>query len=108
MITAINVAYVGFIAKPKVREYTFVVKEGAEKPREFQLSIPNEAFLSRRARYQDAPDICSHRLQSELAGSANHPAKTHYSITDDELEQYRVAHSPKPRPSWMRRPGSES
>jgi len=93
MTNAIYVQYVGFESKVKTREYTFRVKEGGDEPREFTLTILNEAFLARRARYQDAPDICAHRLQRELDASTNHPLKNHWAISDTELEEYRVAHS---------------
>ena len=93
MTNALSVQYVGFEAKPKLREYTFRVKEGADEAREFKLTILNEAFLARRARYQDAPDICAHRLQRELDASTNHPEKNRWAISDVELEEYRAAHS---------------
>lgn len=95
MSNAISVQYVGFESKVKLREYTFRVKEGADEAREFTLTILNEAFIARRARYQDAPDICSHRLQRELDASTNHPDKNHWAISDVELEEYRAAHSSK-------------
>ena len=95
MNSAINVQYVGFEAKPKLREYTFRVKDGDEEAREFRLTISDEAFLSHRARYQDAPDICAVRLQRELDASTNRPAKSQWAISDVELEAYRVAHSSK-------------
>jgi hypothetical protein len=107
MSNAINVQYVGFEVKTKLREYTFRVKEGADEPREYTLTIPNEAFLARRARYQDAPEICSHRLQRELDASTNHPPKSHWTISDVELEEYRVAHSPKSGPRGMYKPPRE-
>jgi hypothetical protein len=69
------VQFVGFEAKPQGREYTFTVRETATEPREFTLTIPNEAFNTRRVRFQDAPDICSHRLHLELAATENHPVK---------------------------------
>lgn len=101
MSDAVIVQYVGFEAKPLVREYTFSVRETANEPREFTLTIANEAFNARRARFQDAPDICSLKLQRELAASANHPPKTHFRITDTELEDYRTAHTHKPvRGTW--------
>ena len=87
--------FVGFEAKALVREYTFTVREPASEPREFTLTISNQAFNDRRVRYQDAPDVCSHRLRRELAASANHPPDTHYGITDAELEDYRSAHTPR-------------
>jgi hypothetical protein len=101
------VQYVGFVSKPRVREYTFSVKEGGDQAREFQFTISNEAFLSNRARYQDAPDICSQRLHVELAGASNHPEKTHYTITDAEIDDYRTAHTPKAKPSWQKYRPSE-
>ena len=90
------IEYRGFNAKPLVREYTFSVREAAMEPREYTLTITNEAFDSHRARYQDAPDICSLRLRRELAANSNHPLKTHYRITDVELDDYRTSHGPKP------------
>lgn len=96
MSDVIIVEYHGFKPKPLVREYTFSVREAAMEPREYTLTILNEAFDSHRARYQDAPDICSLRLRRELAANSNHPLKTHYRITDAELDDYRTSHGPKP------------
>ena len=94
--------YVGFVSTPQAREYTFRIKEGAEEPREFRISISNEAFVSRRARYQDAAEICAQRLQRELAGAANRPAESDYTITDAEIDAYRTAHTPAPKPNWQK------
>lgn len=87
--------YLGFVSQPLDREYTFSVREPACEPREYTLTIANSAFDARRARFQDAPDICSLRLRRELAASNNHPARTHFSISDAELEDYRGAHAPR-------------
>jgi len=87
----IYVQYLGFESKAEVREYTFCVREVSHEPREFILTIANEAFVSHRARYQDAPDICYVKLQRELATYANHPPETHFQITDTELDDYRAA-----------------
>jgi len=89
------VQYLGFQSKPLVREYTFAVREGAEQ-RQFTLSIENEAFTSRRARFQDGPNICSLRLQTELAGATPPVAPVHFAITGAELDDFRETHSPKP------------
>jgi len=91
----IIVQYVGFEAKTLVREYSFLVREASSDAREFTLTIVNEAFDSRRVRYQDAPDICSLKLHRELAVNANHPLKTHYRISETELDDYRDSHAPK-------------
>ena len=63
----IIVQFVGFQSNNSAREYTFTVREPATEPREYTIAIPNEAFNSHRVRYQDAPDICSHKLHRELA-----------------------------------------
>jgi hypothetical protein len=96
----IIVQYLGFQAKQLVREYAFQVREaGAE--REFTVNIANEAFLSHRVKYQDAPAICSQRLQAELAAHANHPSETQYVITAAELDAYQVSRAEKPgRRPW--------
>ena len=91
----IMVQYVGFESKAQVREYTFNVREASTEPREFRLTIANEAFDCHRVRYQDAPGICSEKLGRELITYANHPPKNHYRITDAELDDYRSAHTSK-------------
>ncbi|MGD0957007.1 MAG: hypothetical protein ABR953_09265 [Candidatus Acidiferrales bacterium] len=96
MSDKIIVQFVGFQSKTLVREYTFTVREVATEPREYTITIPNEAFDSRRVRYQDAPDVCSHKLHRELAASENHPPQTHFRLSDAELDEYRVGHAPKP------------
>ncbi len=85
------VQYMGFAAKPQAREYIFNVREAGQE-REFRLNIANEAFISHRARYQDAPGICAARLHAELTASSNHPAETQFHITDAELAKFRESH----------------
>ncbi len=104
MSSGIIVQYVGFQAMPLSREYTFHVR-GAGEDREFTLKIANEAFVSHRARYQDAPGICAERLQAELAAHSNHPLETQYVITGAELDSYRESRSPKAgQKLWGRKP----
>jgi hypothetical protein len=92
----VNVQYFGFDAKELVREYSFLVRQAVNETSEFTLTIRNEAFHSRRVRYQDAPEICSRRLDRELAAFANHPPQTHYSISELDLDDYRNSHTPRP------------
>lgn len=87
------IQYIGFAPKSLVREYTFGVKFGDSEFEEYTLTIANEAFSTHRARYQDAPDICSVRLRRELADNPALPSKIHYRISDVELEDYRSRHS---------------
>jgi len=95
MSDTVVVQYLGFEAKPLVREYTFQVRYAMNERHEFTLTIANEAFDSHRVRYQDAPDVCSLKLQRELATYANHPPEAHFRITDAELDDYRFAHTSK-------------
>jgi hypothetical protein len=71
------------------------VRQGADV-HHVTVAIPNEAFLSGRVRYQDAPDLCFLKIQRELAASEEGtlPALA-LSMTDEELEEYRVSHAPK-------------
>jgi hypothetical protein len=98
----IIVQYVGFAAKALVREYTFAVREPACEPREYTLAITNEAFVSHRARYQDAPEICSLRLHRELASNADRPLTSDLRITDIELADYQSARKQKPPRSFRK------
>jgi len=86
--------YIGFQAKPQTRQYAFNVREAGVEP-EFTLDIANEAFVSHRARYQDAPAICALRLHAELAAHSNHPPDTRFVITFAELDAYQDSHAPK-------------
>jgi hypothetical protein len=91
----VNVQYVGFESKALVREYNFLVRQASSGTREFALTIVNEAFSSRRVRYQDGPDICSLKLHHELVTFANQPPQTHYRISEVDLDEYRDSHAPK-------------
>src|SRR5260370_34266694 len=94
MSNGIIVQYMGFEAKQLTREYTFNVREAGQE-REFRLNIANEAFVSHRAGFKDAPGICALWLQVELATYSNHPPETQYEITCAELDTYRQARSPR-------------
>jgi hypothetical protein len=87
---SVNVQYVGFTAKAMVREYSFLVRETSIDSHEITFTILNEAFTSHRLSFQNAPDICSLKLQRELADSTNTPLKTHYLISETELDAYRA------------------
>jgi hypothetical protein len=98
---AILVEYLEFRAGEAAREYRLRVGRGADV-RGVTVAISNEAFLSGRARYQDAPDICFLKIQRELAEQEDGTllARDH-QMTDQELEEYRISHAPKGRRrSW--------
>ncbi len=103
MSDSLIVQFVGYEVSSLVREYRFSVRESNNEAREFTLTIANAAFDCRRARFQDAP-----RLRRELAADGNHPANTHFQITDQELDDYRGRHSPKTSQSpYKKKPKEE-
>jgi hypothetical protein len=97
MTENVNVQYVGFKAKALVREYSFIVRRALNETSEFTLTIGNEAFGSRRVRFQDAPEICSLRLRRELAVFGDQPPQAHYCISETDLDDYRGSHTPSAR-----------
>jgi hypothetical protein len=65
--------------------------EGVGDPRLFTVTIPNAAFQSRKARFQDAPELCFARLQRELLSNAELPGGLALVITPAEIDEYRDA-----------------
>jgi hypothetical protein len=90
-----HVEYVGFSSDEVARNYTLRVRLASGAERDFVVAINNEAFLSRRVRYQDAPEICYLRLQRDLAECGEDMPPDRTSVSDDDIDQYRVAHAPK-------------
>ena len=107
MSKEILVQFVGFASGADAREYTFMVREASIEPREFTITIANEAFSKHRIRFQDAPDVCSLRLRRELSTSGNHPLESHFQITDAELDGYRSSHAPQRKNVFGRRPAED-
>jgi hypothetical protein len=89
------VEYLEFRAGETAREYRLRVRQGTDV-RGVTVAISNEAFLSGRARYQDGPDICFLKIQRELAAQEEGAllARDH-EVTDEELEEYKVSHTPR-------------
>jgi hypothetical protein len=90
----VQIEYVGFTASGPDRVYMLRVRQGGVT-QDMTVAIPNEAFLARRVRYQDAPDVCFLKLQRELAAEGA-LASSRYTVSDQELEEYRLAHAPRP------------
>jgi len=95
---AVVLQYMGYESKGTVREYAFRLRGTDGASSEYFVTIANEAFVAHRVRYQDAPDICSHRLRREFAARTDHPPSTCFSVTDAELAAYKNAHTPKSKP----------
>jgi hypothetical protein len=87
--------YLGFETKGALREYAFSLRGLGGESSNYFVTIANEAFSAHRARYQDAPAICSLRLQREFASQAALPPSSTFSVTDAELADYKDAHTPK-------------
>ena len=87
--------YLGFETKGALREYAFSLRGLRGVSSNYFVTIPNEAFSAHRARYQDAPAICSLRLQREFSSQADPPPPSTFSVTDAELAHYKDAHTPK-------------
>ena len=93
-----TIQYIGFQPKPRGRDYSYRVVDPKAEPREFTLTISNQAFLERRVPYQDAAAICYQRLQRELAmENPQQPLRRHFTISDQELEEYREKYRPAKR-----------
>lgn len=90
-----HVEYVGFTTENKTRDYRLRTQD-AGVIHDYVRSIALEAFVSRRARYQDAPEICFLKLLGELAACVGTLPEARVSVTDSDLDAYRVAHLPKP------------
>jgi hypothetical protein len=90
-----HLEYIGFITQGEQREYTLRLRRPGVEDQDFVLAVPLQAFLTRRVRFQDAPDICFRKLQHALADSPESLPPSFQSITDAELEAYRVATAPK-------------
>ncbi len=82
------VRYVGFRTTDQGREYTCRVNDGLGE-RRFVLFIGHQAFASREARFQDAPDLCCARLQRELAADPGLLPGSPLALTAEELLDYR-------------------
>jgi hypothetical protein len=86
----ITIRYMGFECTSEGRSYRLRV-DGVGEPRHFTVTIPNEAFESRKARFQDAPELCFARLQRELGTNAELPDGLELAVSPAELDEYREA-----------------
>jgi hypothetical protein len=85
-----SIRYMGFECTSAGRAYSLRV-DGVGDPRLFTVTIPNAAFESRKARFQDAPELCFARLQRELLSNADLPDGLAFVITPAEIDEYRDA-----------------
>jgi hypothetical protein len=101
MRDAVVLQYAGFEDKEGMREYTFIFLRSGGQCSEYFVTIPNAAFIARQVRYQDAPEICSLRVHREFGDQTDHPPDSSFAITDEELADYKDAHTPNPNPARL-------
>ena len=103
MATTLRSEYIGFTVNETSRVYTMRVRRPDGVFHDFRFAIANQSFLSKRVRYQDAPEICFLKLQQELITSGEDLApESQIHISEAELDAYREEHTKKAPP--RRRP----
>jgi len=95
-----QIQYVGFQLKERGREYLYRVLDPRSKPREFGLTILNQAFTVKHVPYQDAADLCYKKLQRALAGECiGQPLPRPSVVSDQDLDEYLQSQRPAKRRS---------
>lgn len=103
MTRGLRSEYVGFTVDDDSRIYTMRVRKPGGELHEFEIAISNQAFLSKRVRYQDAAEICFLKLERALSMcDEDAMPENSLAITDAELDEYAAAHTKKPSPSRPR------
>jgi hypothetical protein len=96
-----QVEYVGFRNSESTREYLLCVRHPDGHCDEFVVAIPQEAFVSGRARYQDGAEISFQKLSRAISAWATTPQSdrpaARQDVTEADLVAYRAEHAPKPR-----------
>ena len=78
----------GFESTSKGRSYRLRV-DGNGEPRLVTVTIPNEAFASHKARFQDAPELCVARVQREIDSNGDLRDGLELLFSLAELDEYR-------------------
>jgi hypothetical protein len=95
VIRPLSVRYMGFQSTSEGREYALRVDGQGEEPRLVVFVIPHQAFASREARFQDAPDLCFAKLQRELLGENTPTPASRLVLTSADLAEYRESQTRK-------------
>jgi len=105
-----QVEYRGFRNNELTRDYMLCVRHADGHYDEFVVAIEQEAFVSRRARYQDGAEICFLKLSRVLAAWAAAPESARpaarQDVTEADLLEYRAIHAPKVRTPRPPRPAT--
>jgi hypothetical protein len=89
-IRARAIRYMGFECTSEGRAYRLRV-EWLGGALLVTVTIPTAAFESRKARFQDGPDLCFARLQRRLAAHEDVPDGLELRVTPEEMDAYRDA-----------------
>jgi len=94
----LQIQYLGFQSKQRGRDYAYLVTNKQSEQRRFTFSIPAEALLEGRVRYQDAASVCYQKLQKALElETVEQPLPRYAKISVQDLDEYRELHSPPKR-----------
>ena len=91
-----HVEYVGFTTRGSHRVYTLRIRKVSEEPTDFNVLIESSAFLAKRVRYQDGPEVSFLKLQKEMLAAAGGEPDKELTVNDADLADYKAAHTPKP------------
>jgi hypothetical protein len=101
MKAATQIQYLGFLLKPRGRDYLYLVVDQKTENREFTFTISNLSFVEKRMPYQDAADLCYQKLRKDRdLETPEKPLPRHATPTDQELEEYLEKHRPLKRRTW--------
>jgi hypothetical protein len=84
--------YLGKISQPECSEFGFRIENEDRTVRILILTIANSIFLTKQLMVQEAPDLCYQMVLMELNSKNTDPYKELVSVTESDIEQYRVAH----------------
>jgi hypothetical protein len=104
---AVDLRCVGFECKGAAHEYAFTVRGADGAFSEYFVTVANDAFLAQRARYQDAPEVFSLRLDRKSAAGSDPLPSTRFSVTEAEPADGKDAHAPQSNRSASARRGQE-
>jgi hypothetical protein len=65
--------------------------DGNGDPRKVTVTIPNEAFSSRKVRFQDAPEFAVARVQRAVDSDGDFRDGLELVVTPTDLDEYREA-----------------
>jgi hypothetical protein len=84
--------YLGKISQPEFSEFGFRIENEDKSVRLLILTIADSLFLTKQLMVQEAPDLCYQMVLTDLNSKSADPDKELISVTESDIEQYRIAH----------------